>query len=48
MKNFEKRQKRPLPTGTPPKQIVYHDLKKMVGNAEASEPTPKKTIKGKD
>lgn len=46
MKNFEKRKKRPLPSGVPAKQIVYHDGKKMVGNSEASESMPKKVIKG--
>lgn len=46
MKNFEKRKKRPLQSGVPAKQIVYHDGKKMVGNSEASESMPKKVIKG--
>lgn len=46
MKNFEKRKKRPLPEGVPAKQVVYHDGKKKVGSSEASNPTPKKVIKG--
>ena len=46
MKNFNKRQKRPLPEAVPAKQVVYQDLKKKIGNSDASHKTPSKVIKG--
>lgn len=46
MKNFDKRKKRPLPSAVPAKQVVYQDMRKKVGNSDASHSTPQKVIGG--